>query len=92
MRNSRPITQAFLDYDNAKILREFKSTDVKANLTEIIEAVTLRIAATIETDDIVLRLYGGWLDIAGRLTRQGICCRGRRVPQPSLHLRTTNLW
>ncbi len=62
---------ALVDYDNVKQLRrERNREDVSVNLFEILEAVTrCAVAVNVARNDrLLLRLYGGWIDMASRET------------------------
>jgi hypothetical protein len=59
---------AFVDYDNAKaITREKSHWDVLANIETMIERLAgVRKIYFNEVDELVIRLYGGWIDEVGR--------------------------
>ena len=59
-----------VDYDNVRNVRERTMADVDLNLDILVErlvAISKTMATTI--NELLLRLYGGWVDEYGRLTK-----------------------
>jgi hypothetical protein len=68
------MVMALVDYDNVctAVWPEAHRDDALANLGELLNALTVRVASlALDSRELAVRLYGGWFDQSGRLTARG---------------------